>query len=351
MESSGRTLVCSVLFLDIVEYSKKPVAEQLQLKQEFNRVLARSLEHVPPRDRIILDTGDGAAVTFMGDPEDALFAAMAMRDGAGAIAVRCGVNLGPVRLVKDLNSQMNIIGDGINVSQRVMSFARPGQLLVSRSFYEVVSCLSRDYANLFHHEGARTDKHVREHDVYSVVGGTPSSRRLSDTVTQTLEGEAAPGWLARAGPLGLRRSALLASGVVFLAIVAGGVAARSLMEPAADPALPASAPATPAPAAKSEAAPPKKVIARIERKLEQKRLETRGEKQAAGGAGRVELAVAPWGEILVDGRSRGVSPPLRVLELPAGAHTVEIRNSTFPAHVEQVQVKAGEAVRIRHRFK
>jgi hypothetical protein len=46
-----------------------------------------------------------------------------------------------------------------------------------------------------------------------------------------------------------------------------------------------------------------------------------------------------------------VSPPLRSLELPAGAHTVEIRNSTFPAHVEQVQVKAGEAVRIRHRFK
>src|SRR3982750_3430900 len=173
MESSGRTLVCSVLFLDIVEYSKKPVSEQLALKQEFNRLLSKALEQVPQRDRIILDTGDGAAVTFMGDPEDALFAAMAVRDGAGALPVRLGVNLGPVRLVKDLNGQMNIIGDGINVAQRVMSFAAPGQLLVSRSFYEVVSCLSRDYAQLFHHEGARTDKHVREHDVYSVVG-TPS---------------------------------------------------------------------------------------------------------------------------------------------------------------------------------
>src|SRR5258706_13415856 len=172
MESSGRTLVCSVLFLDIAEYSKKPVSEQLQLKQEFNRLLTRSLEHVATRDRIILDTGDGAAVTFVGDPEDAMFAAMAVRDGAGALAVRCGVNLGPVRLVKDLNGQLNIIGDGINVSQRVMSFARPGQLLVSRSFYEVVSCLSRDYMNLFRHEGSRTDKHAREHQVYSVVGET-----------------------------------------------------------------------------------------------------------------------------------------------------------------------------------
>src|SRR5213596_2101601 len=193
MESSSRTLVCSVLFLDIVEYSRKPVAEQLQLKQLFNAVLAKALDQVAAADRIILDTGDGAAVTFMGDPEDALFAAMAMRDDA-AVPMRLGVNLGPVRMVKDLNGQMNIIGDGINVAQRVMSFARPGQLLVSRSFYEVVSCLSRDYANLFHHEGARTDKHVREHDVYSVVGGTPAGRRLSDTVSQTLEDETQARW-------------------------------------------------------------------------------------------------------------------------------------------------------------
>src|ERR1700741_4468545 len=110
MESSGRTLVCSVLFLDIVESSKKPVSDQLQLKQEFNRVLGEALEQVPARDRIILDTGDGAAVTFMGDPEDALFAALAVREAAQTM-VRLGVNLGPVRLVKALNGQMNIIGD------------------------------------------------------------------------------------------------------------------------------------------------------------------------------------------------------------------------------------------------
>src|SRR5437660_3334204 len=298
MESSGRTLVCSVLFLDIVEYSKKPVSEQLQLKQEFNRVLTKSLEPVPARDRIILDTGDGAAVTFMGDPEDALFASMAVRDGAGALAVRLGVNLGPVRLVKDLNGQLNIIGDGINVAQRVMSFARPGQLLVSRSFYEVVSCLSRDYASLFHHEGARTHKHVREHDGYSVVGGTPASRRLADTIAQTLDDEAQGSWLTRTGPLGLRRSALLAAGVVLLVIVAGGVGARALLEPPApEPKPVAQAPAPVTPPAAAPAAPKK-------------------EKRTAvpAGAGRLELAVAPWGEVLVDGRSRGVSPPLRVLE-------------------------------------
>src|SRR5689334_7714254 len=221
MESSGRTLVCSVLFLDIVEYSKKPVSEQLQLKQEFNRVLTKSLEQVPARDRIILDTGDGAAVTFMGDPEDALFASIAVRDHAGGVPIRLGVNLGPVRLVKDLNDQINIIGDGINVAQRDMSFARAGQLLVSRSFYEVVSCLSRDYANLFRHEGARTDKHVREHEVYSIVAATGAARRIGDTISDTDQARAPLRWLEASGPFGLRRSAALAASLLFMTIVAG----------------------------------------------------------------------------------------------------------------------------------
>lgn len=363
MESSSRTLVCSVLFLDIVEYSKKPVTEQLLLKQAFNRSLATALEQVPQRDRIILDTGDGAAVTFMGDPEDALFSALTMRnlttagdEGSAAVPVRLGVNLGPVRLVKDLNGQMNIIGDGINVAQRVMSFARPGQLLVSRSFYEVVSCLSRDYINLFRHEGARTDKHVREHDVYSVVGGTPAARRLAQTESQIKARYG--GWLASNGPLGFRRSALIAAPVVFALLVVGGVAARSLIEDAETAVQIAPAPAPrPTSATAPEPAKPAavkraietKVLARLDKKLDRN---PKPEKPAATqGVGRVEVAVLPWGEVLIDGRSRGVSPPLRVLDIPAGSHTIELRNSTFPTYVEKIEVKPGEAVRIRHRFR
>lgn len=337
MESSSRTLVCSVLFLDIAEYSKKPVAEQLELKQTFNRALATALEQVPQRDRIILDTGDGAAVTFMGDPEDALFAALAVRNMASdAMPVRLGVNLGPVRLVKDLNGQMNIIGDGINVAQRVMSFADPGQLLVSRSFYEVVSCLSRDYMNLFRHEGSRTDKHVREHEVYSVVGGAPMARRVAQTesMVQARDG----GWLAGMGPLGLRRSAVLAAPLAFFLVVGAAVAARTMLE--------SSAPAAPSKASAADGKFDKKLVARLEKKPERS-----SDKPAASAEpARVELAVLPWGEVLVDGKSRGVSPPLRTLDIPAGSHTIELRNSTFPSHVEKVNVKAGEAIRIRHRF-
>lgn len=171
-ENVGRTLVCSVLFLDIAGYSKKSIADQHRLKQAFNNTLAKALETTAQRDRVILDTGDGAAVTFFGDPEKVLQIALTIRDSIEQ-PVCMGINLGPVRMVTDLNGQVNILGDGINVAQRVMSFSKPGQLLVSRSFYEIISSSSADYAKLFTHEGARKDKHVREHDIYSVARNTP----------------------------------------------------------------------------------------------------------------------------------------------------------------------------------
>ncbi|MGA0024363.1 MAG: hypothetical protein ACO3F9_06920 [Burkholderiales bacterium] len=144
-----RTFICTVVFIDIVEYSKKSVAEQMRVKQQLTDLLARALADVPGKDRIILDTGDGAAVNFLGDPEEGLFLGLALRDALAAaeddaLRLRTGINLGPVRLIKDINNQPNIIGDGINVAQRVMGFAEVNQVLASRSYYEVISTLSAD---------------------------------------------------------------------------------------------------------------------------------------------------------------------------------------------------------------
>jgi class 3 adenylate cyclase len=179
----NRTFICSVVFIDIVEYTKKSVNEQIQLKERFNALLTEAIRDISINDRIILDTGDGAAIGFLGDPEDALFVAMSLRDSlkddrseaTPDLQVRMGVNLGPVKLLKDINNQQNLIGDGINVSQRIMSFAEPGQLLVSRSYHDIVSCLSQEYAQLFQYQGARADKHIREHDIYAVehMGANP----------------------------------------------------------------------------------------------------------------------------------------------------------------------------------
>jgi len=66
--------------------------------------------------------------------------------------------------------------------------------------------------------------------------------------------------------------------------------------------------------------------------------------------GRVAFAVTPWGEVHVDGRMRGVSPPLQELRVAPGKHVVEIRNSTFPPFRETIDVPADGAVRIKHKF-
>ena len=178
-DQSNRTLVCSIVFLDIVEYSKKPVTEQLALKQRFNTIVGIALAGVEKRDRIVLDTGDGAAVTFLGDPERALYVGLEVFDNVGELPVRMGINLGPVSLMKDLNGLDNVIGDGINVAQRIMSFAGSGELMVSRQFYDIVSRLSDDYAAMFKPEGSRTDKHERAYDVYSVSKAVRVGRRVA----------------------------------------------------------------------------------------------------------------------------------------------------------------------------
>jgi len=175
-ERSNKTIMCSVFFLDIVGYSKKSVTGQISLKERFNSYLSAAIRDVPIEDRIILDTGDGAAISFLGDIEDALKAAVSLRESLlnedtkieHPLLVRMGINLGPVRLIRDINGQPNIVGDGINVAQRVMGFADVSQILVSRSYYDAVSRVSPKYAGMFHYQGSRTDKHVREHEVYAI---------------------------------------------------------------------------------------------------------------------------------------------------------------------------------------
>lgn len=209
-ERGNKTIMSSVLFLDIVEYSKRSVAGQISLKDRFNRYLSIAINGVPVSDRIILDTGDGAAINFLGDVEDALKAALSLRDSLRnedpsidpPLLVRVGINLGPVRLVRDINGQPNIVGDGINVAQRVMGFAAVNQILVSRSYYDAVSRLSPQYVGMFHYLGSRTDKHVREHEVYVVGHPGEKTSELTAEIrlaeSQTEQSALAKGWQSAA---------------------------------------------------------------------------------------------------------------------------------------------------------
>ena len=361
---TNRTFICSTVFVDLVEYSKKSVAEQLALKDRFTSLLAEALEGIDVNERIILDTGDGAAMSFLGDPENALFVGMTLRkafrdaeatDPGTTAPIRIGINLGPVKLVKDINGHPNIVGDGINVAQRIMSFADQGQILVSRSFHDVVSTLSDDYAALFKFEGSRTDKHVRDHEVYAVgeseaalarakrgvaqrAGTLPPGQRVA---TPAPDGSSASARLQHGASAFLhnRRKVGITGGVLGVLIVSLAVLLIVRKPAAPKPEAMAAAPAVAEEAANPAAsAPAKPTPAKAEPKPE-------------AVPGIMNLAVKPWGEVFVNGKSRGVSPPLKVLKLPPGTYNVEVRNAQFPPLKQKVQIKAKAEVTVAHEFK
>ncbi len=176
-DPSRRSTSATVLFFDVVGYTKHSVNKQIEVKKQFTQLLSDCLAALGDDERIILDTGDGAAIGFLQHPEDALEAAMQFRStvmnglnqGYADLKVRIGIHLGPISVVKDMNGQSNMVGDGINDAQRVMGFAGINQIFISRPYYDFISRLNDEYAELFQYRGAQKDKHGREHPVYELV--------------------------------------------------------------------------------------------------------------------------------------------------------------------------------------
>lgn len=433
LDQANRTFICSVVFIDLVGYSKKPVTEQIRLKTSLTNNLSEAIKDIPVNDRIILDTGDGAAISFLGDPEDALFVTLQLREmmmaeamtatqveASGDDAVRMGINLGPVKLVKDINGHPNIIGDGINVAQRIMSFARPGQIVVSRSYYDVVSNLASEYAKLFTYEGSRTDKHVREHEIY-VVGHSEGALQkakdgMKDRASATSPNPRRPATSAGTSTVTIpipnfssitqdkKKLTMVLGGLtlVVLVLAIAVIAKKSSKEAepvvAAAPATPATAPVTaPAAAAPVTAEPVKtaeagktpevtkpdtKVLEPVPspsiipapapaaepketHKAETRSAPPKAEKSEPAKAAAeqksepakssappatIVFAISPWGEIVVNGKSRGVTPPMKSLKLEPGKYKIEVRNTTFPVHTENLDLKARDEVTVRHKF-
>ena len=436
LDQGNRTFIGSVVFADIVGYSKKSVSEQIALKDRFTSLLAESLKDIALEQRIILDTGDGAAMSFLGDPEDALFVTMHMRDflqrayaslslpensaqedidigPQGALSVRIGINLGPVKLLRDINGHPNIVGDGINVAQRIMTFARPGQIVVSRSYFDVVSVISDEYAKLFKYEGSRTDKHVREHEIYvvgeSVAAFNQARAGLADrvastnpqarwprrngkggsevpTASQPLSPLADESAESRELPFLQDREKLtivgsLLAALVLALIVAAWIKKTAMPEkidttpessvsqrvsPAASDAG-KSVDATPTAASNLQANGQPTASATLA--LEQskttgdidKAQKTLAQKEAVAEAakatalkladqGTLRLRIDPWGAVSVNNRSIGNSPPLKQIKLAPGKYKIEVKNGTFTPFVTNIEVKSKEDVDVKYKF-
>jgi serine/threonine protein kinase len=173
-DSSRKNVMGTIMFLDLVAYSTRSVDQQVALKTQFNELVSKAIDGVDASSRIMLDTGDGAAICFLGDPEEALVSARLLRDLLRQkynekLSMRVGLHLGPLRMLKDINDRVNVVGDGINVAQRIMDFSTANQIMVSRAYYDVISRISDGADELFEFLGERYDKHDRAHEVYRLL--------------------------------------------------------------------------------------------------------------------------------------------------------------------------------------
>lgn len=183
-----RTTTVTVLFFDMVAYTKQPVQKQTEMKKLFNQLVTSCIQSVS-NDRneyIILDTGDGAAIGFTHHPEEALEVAIKFRDEVSSnkkyadIKVRMGIHLGPINIVNDMNGKPNMVGNGINDAQRVMDFAGENQVFISRSYYDFISRLSDEFAEQFYYRGGQRDKHGHEHQVYALNSRMQRNQPVDD---------------------------------------------------------------------------------------------------------------------------------------------------------------------------
>jgi class 3 adenylate cyclase len=173
-DTPRRRVLGTVLFLNLVASPKHPADQQRALRERSRELVGKALKGVAESSRIVMAAGDGVAICFLGDPEEALQSALLlrglMRQKYGQmLRVRIGLHLGPVRLVHDASQRVSVVGDGINVAQRIMDFAQPNQIVVSRAYHDVISRIMDNAAVMFSAMGPHLDNHLRSHDIYAVL--------------------------------------------------------------------------------------------------------------------------------------------------------------------------------------
>jgi hypothetical protein len=64
----------------------------------------------------------------------------------------------------------------------------------------------------------------------------------------------------------------------------------------------------------------------------------------------LDFAIAPWGEIYIDGKKIGISPPLKTFKVMPGKHIIEIKNTDLPSYSAAMELESQANKKIKHRF-
>ncbi len=174
--------IAHVLFVDIVAYSKRAIADQRAAIEKLNQIVQSTDEFraAESENRLLkIATGDGMALVFYQSPEAptecALEISRALKEHP-ELQVRMGVHSGPVSGVMDVNERANAAGAGMNIAKRVMDYGDGGHILLSKHVAEDLEQYPR-WQPLLHDLGECEVKHgvrVSVVNLYTPELGNPA---------------------------------------------------------------------------------------------------------------------------------------------------------------------------------
>ncbi len=139
------SLILTVLFLDIVGYTKKSsdvdMSTLLQIIKTFESIVLPVIDEF--KGNLIKKMGDGMLITFK-HPLNAAISSLKIQKGITEynqykvekekFQVRIGINTGPV-----IRKDNDIYGDVVNIASRMETSANPGDVLLTHDTYKEIS--------------------------------------------------------------------------------------------------------------------------------------------------------------------------------------------------------------------
>jgi hypothetical protein len=347
-------LIASVLLAEIASYEDLPVFEQIDLTARCRQLFELGMAEMPCRGLVYIQGESNTVLVFPGDPMDCLRFANWLENilindpRLNGLPLRVGINLGSLVLQSNERGQLQASGAAIDDARRVAQSGRSREVLMSRAFYTV---LSRSTMNdrLLSHRAFISDEHDHSIAIYEIA--------RPDTVKEAVVAT------SNARSARSRRSAVVVA--VLTMIVGLIIYVRGLTDPleqveavklqSAPGVAVTAAPASSTPIVTAISTPTLAVpeFDTVEFKLE-KTAKPVNVKSTAKVAKEpkvtVQLAIRPWGEIYVDGKKVGVTPPLHNIKLPPGKREILVRNADFIPFQTTLDVQPESLLLVSHRF-
>jgi hypothetical protein len=170
-------ILSSVVLLRLIDYAKRPVAEQARLNAQLDTMLAMLLPDMPEKTYIVLSGAGSAAVAFLNSPLAALtFAERTLRANHVGLGLCIGIDHGPVEVVSSESGDM-LAGDGMATASVIAAFSTVPGLLASQNFRTALAQMSPGAETALVPTANFSDAGLRTYKVFCLDPLAPGRRK------------------------------------------------------------------------------------------------------------------------------------------------------------------------------